>query len=265
MNSSNPGEVRAARLGLAVLLLGATGAYAADVKIERLSWAKDVGGAAPIRILEVHNDFGDIRARLSGEPRIEASAVVQRLDPGPQGVGFTVERRGEAVVLTAGYPPGRVRDTDPDPPKASYDRLDFVVYVPEGVTLIAHTIRGIVEGRGLKSDVAAATLGGNIFIATSGAVRSHTRTGDTIAILAADGGTRPLLFESDAGAIQVTPPPAANLDVRAETAGEISSDYPLQQRRVEGRNLSTGSIGQPRRPLLLSSRTGRLEIRRPEG
>ena len=70
-------------------------------RIERQQWEKDVDGAAPIRALEVRNDHGDIRARFTAERRLEALAVIQRLDPGAAGVGFTVERRGAVVAHNA--------------------------------------------------------------------------------------------------------------------------------------------------------------------
>src|SRR5688572_22669862 len=81
----------------------------ADLRIERLTWAREVDGDAPIRTLEVRNDFGDVRARLAPDRRLEALAVVQRLDQGKDAVGFTVERRGSVVALVVAYPPGRIR------------------------------------------------------------------------------------------------------------------------------------------------------------
>src|SRR4029453_1062093 len=113
--------------------------------MDRLQWSKDVDGAEPITAIEVRNDFGDIRARGAGDRRLEATMVVQRLDTAGDKVGFTVERRGGVVALQIGNPPGRTPDSDPHPAKDSYDRLDLVVFVPRGVTLRAHTLRGRVE------------------------------------------------------------------------------------------------------------------------
>jgi hypothetical protein len=165
-------------LGVALALAAAVQpAPPPEVKIERLTWAKDVDGDAPIRTIEVRNDFGDIRARLAPDRRLDMLAVVQRLDPGPEGVGFTVERRGDVVALTVSYPPGRVRDGEPDAPKTSYDRLDLTLFVPEGVTLGAHTLRGIVEVRGLRSDVRAATRDGSLTVATTGSLQARSAAG----------------------------------------------------------------------------------------
>lgn len=231
-------------------------------RIERQEWGKDVDGAAPVRAIEVRNDHGDIRARFTAERRLEAFAVIQRLDPGAAGVGFTVERRGAVVALTATYPPGRVQDADPDPPKAAFDRLDLTVFVPEGVALGAQTLRGMVEGRGLKSDVTATTLGGSVFLSTTGGVRVRTASGEITALLAPAREAGLLLFESQSGAISISLPAEADANVRVETEGPIASDFALAARRAGGSPRLDGKLGRGGRALVVLSATGRVEIRR---
>jgi hypothetical protein len=231
-------------------------------RIERQEWAKEVDGAAPVRRLEVRNDHGDIRARFNAERRLEAFAVIQRLDPGATGVGFTVERRGEVVALTATYPPGRVQDADPDPPKAAFDRLDLTVYVPEGVALGAQTLRGMVEGRGLKSDVTAATLGGSVSLSTTGSVRVRTASGEITALLAPAAEAGLLLFESQSGSVSIGLPGKVDASVRAETAGPVASDFQLTVRPAGTLPRLEGRLGRGGRALLVFSNTGRVEIRR---
>ncbi len=235
--------------------------------IERLQWAKEVDGPQPITAIEVRNDFGDIRARAAGDRRLEAWMVVQRLDPAGERLGFTVERRGEVVALVVAYPPGRVRDADPSLPKDSYDRLDLVVYVPKGVSLRAHTLRGQVEVRRLKSDVEAATLDGPIFLATSGSVRARSASGAVTAlldkeVLSAEGP--PLLLESEAGAIRVSLPPSAEAELRAETAGPLSTNLPVLRSEARGRTRATLAPASARRLLLVRSGSGAVTIEREE-
>jgi hypothetical protein len=235
---------------------------AAAVTIERQEWRKDVDGPAPIRAIEVRNDHGDIRVRFNGERHLEALAVIQRLGPGPERVGFTVERRGEAVALVTGYAPGRVQDSDPDPPKAAFDRLDLTLFVPEGVALDARTLRGMVEARGLKSDVSARTSGGPAFVATSGTVRIRTDAGDITALLAPAAEGPPLLLESCTGAVAVHLPAQADLDVRAEGGAGAVSDFPLERHAAgQGARLE-GRLGRGGRTLVVQSASGAVEIRR---
>ncbi|HLA78131.1 MAG TPA: hypothetical protein VJU18_11180 [Vicinamibacteria bacterium] len=233
------------------------------VKMDRLTWGKEVDGEAPIRHLEVRNDYGDIRARFTEERKLGAWAVVQRLDPGPEGgVGFTVERRGDTIALTVAYPPGRTRDRDPSPPQDSYDRLDLTVFIPEGLSLGATTLRGMVEARGLRSDLSARTLAGNVFAASSGTIQALTSGGAISAFLTGDPGTspRPYFFQSATGPITLTLPPTANLALDLRTGGQVTSVFPVK--RAPGR--AHGQLGRGGRLLLAVSDTGPLELRRAE-
>jgi hypothetical protein len=229
-------------------------------RIERQQWAKDVDGAVPIRALEVRNDHGDIRARFTAEPRLEAFVVIQRLDPGSTGVGFTVERRGSVVALTATYPPGRVQDAEPDPPKAAFDRLDLTVLVPQGVALDARSLRGMIETRGLRSDVRAFTVAGPIFVSTSGAVHLRTVSGAIDAFLSLAPGPGPLLLESESGSISANLPAQADLDLRVESGGAVVSDFQLAARGGAA-GPHEGRLGRGGRALLVYSASGRVEIR----
>jgi hypothetical protein len=244
-----------------------SGPTARPLTLERPQWAKDVDGPDPITAIEVHNDFGDIRARLSADRRLEASMVIQRLDAAGDRVGFTVERRGGSVALVVAYPPGRVRDSDPRPAKDTYDRLDLVVFVPAGVTLRAHTLRGQVEVRGLKSDVEAATQDGPVLVRTSGGVQARTDGGEITvqmdaASLAGDGP--PHLLRSGTGPVTVLLPAQADPEVRIETAGELVSNLGLTTTRHEGRTRATSAARGAGRLLVVSSRTGRVRVERDE-
>jgi hypothetical protein len=235
---------------------------AAEVRTERLSWSLAADGEAPVRRLVVRNDYGDIRARFAEDRTLEAWAVVQRLDPAPPGVGFTLERRGSTVALTVAYPPGRVRDADPNPPKHSYDRLDVTVFVPEGVALEAQTLRGMVEARGLKSDLRAATLDGEVLVATTGTLHARTESGSITATRPAATDGRLDVVESASGAITVRLPESPAVELRVETGGEIVSNLELRPRRQGAGTVLAGSVGRPGRLIVVRSESGRVEIRR---
>jgi hypothetical protein len=243
-------------------------ADAREPVIDRLRWSKEVDGAEPIRAIEIRNDFGDIRARGSEDRNLDASMVVQRLDAEGDKVGFTVERRGGVVALVVAYPPGRVRDSDPRPAKASYDRLDLVVFVPRGVTLRAHTLRGRVEARGLESDVEASTLDGLLFVRTAGAVQARTAGGELTVMLdreALEAAGAPMVLQSDAGPIELWLPARGTPDLRVETGGAIeTARVVLRRARSHGR--ARGALGTAAAPrvVVVSSRSGRVTVRREE-
>jgi hypothetical protein len=230
-----------------------------ELTLDRFTWSKDVDGAAPIRAVEVRNDYGDVRARFAGDRRLEAHSVIQRLGTAP-GVGVTVERRGDVIALTVAYPPGRIQDADPDPPKDSYDRLDMVVFVPAGIAFSGHTLRGMVEARGLQSDVRAATRSGTIEVRTTGAVDARSRDGSIVASVS-EAGAGPWLLRSETGSIEITLPAPANLDVRAETAGALDTALPLTRSRQGERAQAAGHLGRGGPLVYLWSGTGTITVR----
>ncbi len=244
----------------------AAGSAVSTPKMDRLSWSKEVDGEAPIRHLQIRNDFGDIRARFTEERKLEAWAVVQRLDPGSEGVGFTVERRGDTIALAVAYPPGRIRDRDPDPPRDSFDRLDLTVFIPEGVSLGAETLRGMVEARGLRSQLTARTQGGDIFAATSGTIQASSSSGAITAFVAATPTQplRPFLFQSASGPMTLTLSPGADLAIELHTAGVVTSWFPLERHRGPAGNRARARLGHGRLPLLAVSETGPIDVRRAE-
>jgi hypothetical protein len=238
-----------------------------ELVIERQQWSRAVDGPDPIDLLEVRNDFGDIRARLATDHHLDASMVVQRLDPAGEKVGFTVERRGRAVALVVSYPPGRVRDAVAQPAKDSYDRVDLVVFVPAGVALHAHTLRGRVEVSGLKSDVEAATRDGPIYLRTAGTMQARTVSGEIQALpVAATLGTPgpPFVLQSVSGTINVTLEGQPYPELRVESAGPITTDLPVS-RAAQGTRVRVTSpgAGSPRL-LLVSSETGSVRVERDE-
>lgn len=239
-----------------------------DPAIERLQWSKATDGAEPITAIDIRNDFGDIRARSAANRVLDVTMTVQRLDPANERVGFTVERRGSAIALVVAYPPGRVRDANAHPAKDSYDRLDLVVFVPAGVTLRAHTLRGRVEVRGVKSDVDAVTEDGPIYLANKGAMVARTTSGSITALpdagVLAEAGA-PLILQTDTGAIDVTLSGQPGPELRAESGGEMTTALPVQ-RTKQGTRARVASVAEPRavRLLLISSRTGAVRIVRDD-
>lgn len=234
--------------------------YAPELKLDRFNWEKDVDGQQPIRALRVFNDYGDVRARFAGDRNAAVSAVIQRL--GESGVGVSIERRGDVVAIHVAYPQGRRQDADPEPRKDASDRADLVVFVPEGVSFEAHTFRGMVEARKLRSDVRASTRDGFILALTTGAVSARSDSG-TITVFpgASAGGSAPLVLETRSGAIEVTlPEKGGDFDVRAESASDVESDLGLTRSKRGARQVASGTVGAGGRPLVISSETGRIAV-----
>lgn len=237
--------------------------YAPEVKLDHFDWERPADGAHPIRAVRVFNDYGDVRARFAGDRAVAVHAVIQRL--GQSGAGVTVERRGDVIAVHVAYPGGRVQDSDPEPRKDSLDRVDLVVFVPEGVSFEAHTFRGMIEARKLRSDVRAATRDGSIFALTTGAVSARSESGAITAFLGTAGAT-PSVFETRSGAIEVTlPDKGADFDVRADSGGALETDLSLQPTKRGARTFVAGTSGAGGQLLFARSESGSVALWRWPG
>lgn len=264
--SREPPATPAAGMGATPSLEPAAAATPKPYAMERWSWTFENDPAGSVQTLVVHNDYGDVRARKSDARVIEAWAVVQRLGRGPEGVGATVERRGSVLTLNVAYPAGRVQDRDPDLPRDALDRFDVTVRVPPGVRLVAHTMRGLVEARRLHSDVEAWTRDGEVVAITTGSVSASTGSGAITAVVSDEegaAGPRRVLLSSESGAIDLTLSTGGDFDLRAETAGELRSDYPVERVRIGPLTRASGVVGKPVRDVLAVSERGSITVRKP--
>jgi hypothetical protein len=232
----------------------------ADVRLERSSWGLDIDGPTPVRRLEVANFYGDVRARFAGDRRIEASAVIQRLGPESQRLGWVIERRGDTIVLFVTPPPGRVQDSDPQPAKAAFDRLDLVVYVPEGLRLRVDTLHGLIEGRGLRGDVEARSVFGDVLVTTSAALSVAAGSGRVYAAFGADSPERPIVVTSGSGPITVALPAAPDVSLRVETGGSLSTKLAVERSQLGSRQVARATWAAGRRPVLVDSASGEVIV-----
>jgi hypothetical protein len=145
-------------------------------ELERVSWVGEVGDGQRIT---VRNPFGDVRARFGGYTgQVELLANVQHFaDEGgrleldtaavPTGLVVTVGYRTDTGALAL------VRDP------AQKKRVDLVIYVPEGATLSVSTDDGLIDMRGLRSDVRGRSVAGAIRVRkVDGTLDLSTSTGD---------------------------------------------------------------------------------------
>ncbi len=233
---------------------------AKEFKIDRWDWTADAALSGAIRLLVVRNDYGDVRARFAGDGLVNLHAVIQRLGSDPD-VGVNVERHGEALVVSVVSPPGRVSVEPAELPKTAVDRVDLVVYVPAQAALDVEARRGMVEARGLKSDVRAATLDGELRVATSAAVEAVSRGGAVTVAMGRDG-SGPRRAESGRGTVWLSLPGDGDFRLQVEAGGELSSEIELQPgEAAAGRRRGTAVLGKGSQPVVVTA-GGRVEILR---
>src|SRR6266496_3418657 len=141
---------------------------AASVDAQDFNWH---GRIAAGKRLEVKGVSGDIRAVLASgaEAVVNARKHARRSDPDE--VEIKVVESNDGVTICAVYPtPPRARQENTCEPgdrwHSSTDNndvtVDFEVQVPAGVEFNGQTVNGEMSAEGLKGDVRASTVNGDI-------------------------------------------------------------------------------------------------------
>jgi hypothetical protein len=206
----------------------------------RVSW--DWRSPIPVgQHIEIKGVSGDIRATAALGSEVVVTATKIGRSGAVAAVSIEVVTHSLGVTICAVYPnvagrppnecePGdggnmAVRDS-----AGGNVKVEFAVAVPEGVALIGRTLAGDIVATGLRSDVFAHSLAGDIDVSTTQLATARTQWGSVVATLGLPDWRRDLEFSTLTGDIRVTVPAATNALVRATTqAGDIITDFPLSQ------------------------------------
>lgn len=198
--------------------------------------------------LEIKGVNGNVTASLASGPRTIVDATKDSKRRGdPSEVAIEVVEHAGGVTICAVYPtpagkepnecrPGEggrmsVRDND--------TFVNFRVQVPAGVTFRGKTVNGNVAATGLRGDVRATTVNGNVSVGTSGSAQAATVNGSIEAVMGRVG-SGDLEFHTVNGGIEIGLPEGAGASVRVETVnGHFDTDFPLA---IQG-NVSTRRWG----------------------
>ena len=251
----------------AAALLVAPGALAAQD--DGFRWT---GRVAEGRTIELKGINGDISAEPAsgGEVEVRATKHARRSDPDE--VRIEVIEHGGGVTICAVYPTpsGSRRENECAPGDGGRMNssnndvtVDFVVRVPAGVRLAAGTVNGSVDARGLRSDVEATSVNGNVEVATSGTASGESVNGSVHLAMGRADWEGERRAASVNGTVTVVLPANANVEVHGSTVnGGIESDFPVTVRGKWGPRRMTGTIGSGGRQLELETVNGGIEIRR---
>ena len=223
------------------------------------------GTLSPGQTLEIKGVNGSIHAELASGVLIEVSArkTAKRSDPNsvrieaaPSANGMTIctVYAGDSSDCQSGKRHhSNTRDNDVS--------VDYTVRVPAGIHFVPNTVNGRVIATGLRSDVDATAVNGNVEIATTGLVHATTVNGSIHATLGVASWNGSLGFTTVNGSIDLTLPPGTNADVRATTmSGNLSSDFPMTVNDSVGERNMTGRIGSGGRELKLSTVNGTVTL-----
>jgi len=229
---------------------------------ETLQWFEPVPAGGTVRAV---NPMGNVYARFGGyEDKVEILATVQKLDAGlpPLEVARIGGDAGLEIVVghrTGEGRPERARET-------ARDRVDLVLFVPLGATLDAETLDGLIEVKGLKSDLIASTLTGDVrVLGVRGRVRVKSARGAISATLETGVTAERQEFTTETGDIEIHVWEDAQLEARIATSGEITSDFSVEiehRRFEEPGKLALAVLGEGGPSLQLQSKRGRIKLLR---
>ena len=263
--------VRRATAVVGTIVLLAAGQAAAQE--EPFRWS---GALAAGRVLEVKGIMGSVTAEPATGGVAEVVATKRgRLSDFAE-VEIRVVEEPDGVTICAVYHPedyagddcdldDRRRDWDDDDRDARVD-VDFTVRVPEGVELIATVVTGDVEAHGLRSNVSAHSVSGDVAVTTTGVVEAGTVSGSLDVAMGSLEWTR-LTFNTVSGDITLRLPESLGADVDFQSlSGELDSDFDLRvERRRDGRFVGSrveGTIGAGGRELSFHTVSGDVRLLR---
>jgi len=225
---------------------------------ESRQWMESVRAGGTLR---VENPYGDVYARFGGyEDKVEILATLQHLDPGPR---LEVERDEVDSGLRVRVRPGSGEEGGSS---ATRNRVDLVVFVPQGARLDVETREGKIEAKGLRSDLVASSISGDIRIrGIEGHVQAKSARGRLSATLESGVTDRGQALSSETGEIEVHLWEDADLDVYIATSGEITTDFSIEiehRRHEEPGKHATAKVGSGGPGLTLRSRRGDIRLLR---
>jgi hypothetical protein len=238
----------------------------AGFEIERLSW---VGSVAPGRGITVLNRFGDVRARFGGyEDRLELFANVQHFASEGARLVVQASETQTGIEVTVGYRTTEGGELVALPDPGHKKRADLVVYVPQRTPLSVSSDHGLVDVRGLESDVRARTASGGIIARkVDGELDFETGSGDVLVRLERWDSARDHSFASGSGDLSVVLAGEVDATISVATSGLISTDYSMDvDYQSDRRPLRRGEarIGEGSCLISISSTDGHVRlIRRP--
>ena len=256
--------------------LAATAIFVGPVRAQEQAPPFDWSGAlAQGKTIEVVGVNGDIDVAFSTDNRVHVHATRTARRSDPSSVRIEVVEHANGVTICAVYPTpsnsrrensceeggGQMSVNDNDV------EVDFTVRVPAGVRFAGSTVNGGVEVAGLRSDVEASTVNGDVRVETTGMAEASTVNGDIRARVGATTLARDMDFSTVNGSIELSAPAGLNADLEAATVnGEIESDFDVQGRQQSDhrgpRSWVRGTIGSGGEDLDLSTVNGAIRLRR---
>lgn len=204
--------------------------------------------------ISVVNPYGSVFMRFGGyEHQLDIRSTIQQ----PEGAAtftFAPAMRGGRFVVAPSLPDGVQL--------AEGQRIDLVLYVPQGHALSVDAAIGDIECRGLRSDIDLKTGPGKIqVIGTQGTVQAQSDDG-RIEVTLQDGAREGSVqrFISRTGSVTLNVSDKLDAEATLSTSHQIATDYSLTVRHLDGQEpnkTAIATVGEPKP----GERSARIEIR----
>lgn len=249
------------------MLLAASPVHGQD----RFSWDRPMGTGD---LLEVEGITGDIRTVLSPDGIARVTAEKRGRSRDFEEVQIVVEEHRDGVTICAhyGYHDDPIEDCDHHDHDDRRHRggnnidvsVEFEVQVPAGVDFEGSMVSGDVRVEGLRSDVTATSVSGDVEVSTTGVARASTVSGSIDVEMGSDDWDD-LDYNTVSGDITVYMPSDIGAEVRFESlSGDLDADFPISMDRSDRRWVGSrvsGTIGDGSRRLSFRTVSGDVRLR----
>lgn len=260
------------RLTVAAGVLLALSAGALSAQGNEFHWSGALHAGQTLEIKGVNGDVHAVAA-TGADARVTADKSARRSDPAS--VKIEVVHGNNGITICAVYPTPSfsTRRNTCEPGSGGHMsthnndvRVDFDVHVPTGVRLVARTVNGDVDARGLTGDVNAYTVNGGVKVSTNGTARASTVNGSVDLDMGRADWSGDMSVKTVNGSVTVAVPQGAGLVLDARTVnGSIESDFPLTiEGRISPRHLRA-TLGGGGRTLEMSTVNGDIRLRKRGG
>jgi hypothetical protein len=229
---------------LAALVALAATVTSSDLAAQDFEWQQNMRSGD---VLEVTGIVGDIRAEYTSGDRVEVIAEKEGDSGDFDEVEIRVEETRDGYEICAIYPAHAARGDGCDG-NGNWDNgrrgdrnhsidveVNYTVRVPAGVEFHGSMVSGDIEAEGLRSEVRANTVNGDIFVSTTEKAWGNTVSG-SIEIEMASMDWDDLEFRTVSGDITLWLPEGLDADVDFESlSGDIHSDFDITMTGRQGR------------------------------
>ena len=193
--------------------------------------------------IQVENPYGSVYMRFGGyEHQLDIRSTVQQPD-GAASITFQPAARDGRFEVAPRLPAGVEL--------AKGQRIDLVLYVPKGHAVTVRTASGVIESRGVKSDIDLGTDSGEIAVrGTDGTIQARTGDG-RIEISFEDRAPLGSIqsITSRTGSVAVNVSDKLDAEVRMSTSQQFATDYSITVEHRDGEEpnkVATAVVGTPK-------------------